>query len=143
MQVYTNCTCVEQAARDLGSKRARKWWRPPPPPAEDVPSPLALASLLDAAPQPSTPPPAEDLPSPLALASLLDADLQPSPPETSSVLPSAKIEEEEDNSPLTVAVEGFCPSDCNKVFYIVGTEAHTNLEVFLGVKSRLSYILVH
>ncbi len=130
MQVYTNCTCVEQAARDLGSKRARKWWRPPPPPVEDVPSPLALASLLDAAPQPSPPPPAH-LPSPLALASLLDADLQPSPPETSSVLPSAKIEEEEDNSPLTVAVEGFCPSDCNKVFYIVGTEARTNLEDFV------------
>jgi hypothetical protein len=106
VQVYTNCTCVEQAARDLGSKRARKWWRPPPPPAEDVPSPLALASLLDEA-------------------------LQPSPPETSSVLPSAKIEEEEDNSPLTVAVEGFCPSDCNKVFYIVGTEARTNLEDFV------------
>jgi hypothetical protein len=32
-----------------------------------------------------------------------------------------------DDSPLRGAVEGFCPSDCDKVFYIVGKETGTNV----------------
>ena len=88
IQVFSNCTCVEQSARDLGAKRARKWWRPPP--SKDITAPLVTSQLEDGA-------------------------VTSPPPQQSSA------DEVVDDSPLTGAVEGFCPSDCDKVFYIVGT----------------------
>lgn len=94
IQVFSNCTCVEQAAHQLGSKRVAKWWQPPPP--KELPSPLVTSSLQDA-PDGTSPP----------------------PPVVASVFQLVDVEEEEEGSPLTRAVEGFCPSDCDKVFYIV------------------------
>lgn len=76
IQVFSNCSCVEQAAKEMSATRARAWWRLPP----SNPSPDAAG-----------------LPAPLVVTSSQSAD----------------------ERPLTGAVEGFCPSDCNKVFYIV------------------------
>ena len=102
IQVYANCSCVEQAAREMTAKRAPKWWRPPPP--KDLTSPLVT------------------------------------PPSVTSLLQSADFD---DSSPLTGAVDGFCPSDCDKVFYIVGKgerqKTHRATNFALLVLDSLSY----
>jgi hypothetical protein len=105
---------VEQAARDLGSKRARPWWRAPPP--KEVPSPIAASQLSDTSSAVTSRPDVTSLPdvtSPPWLQQSADVD---------------------DDSPLRGAVEGFCPSDCDKVFYIVGKEMGKNVFICTSTK---------
>ena len=75
------------------------------------------------------PPPPKDLTSPLV-----------TPPSVTSLLQSADFD---DSSPLTGAVDGFCPSDCDKVFYIVGKgerqKTHRATNFALLVLDSLSY----
>ncbi len=119
IQIFSNCTCVEQAARDLGSKRARSWWRAPPP--KEVPSPLAASQLSDTSSAVTSRPDVTSLPDVTSPPWLQSADVV-------------------DESPLRGAVEGFCPSDCDKVFYIVGKE--TGTYVFICTSTKMLTIFM-